>query len=222
MNLLQPSRLLRAALLVSLLALTGSASAAGQEMITGIDLESGLSPSPFLVEPGSGYREGAQHFGTRAGVAFGTRALGATQRHDFGLLTFQYGRVFTGVKGSEGWSAGNWELLIEAFVGEQHSPSHATLAGITPVFRYNFATGSSWVPYLEGGAGGTWSEIRDGDLSSDFEFNLLWGGGTRWYATPRTALSIGYRWMHVSNLGLSQPNKGVDAHVFLLGFSRAF
>ena len=120
------------------------------------------------------------------------------------------------------WNSGNWELLLEAFLGEQTSPGSAALVGITPVFRYNFATGTSWVPYVEAGAGATYSEIREGDLSTDFEFNVLWGVGARIYTSPRSSFNFGYRWLHVSNLGFSKPNKGVDAHVLTLGFSRAF
>lgn len=214
--------LLRSTLVASLLTLAPGLPAEAGAVTSGLDLDSGLPPSPFIAEPGSGYREGARQFGIQLGAAFGTRALGATQRHDVGMVTVQYGRVFTSLKAPDRWSAGNWELLLEAFLGRQDSPSHAALAGVTSVFRYDFATGSKWVPYLEAGAGGTWSEIRDGDLSSDFEFNLLWGGGARWHARPRTSLTVGYRWFHVSNLGLSRPNKGIDAHVLLLGFSRAF
>lgn len=178
--------------------------------------------SPWLAGPGSGYRHGARQAGLTLGGAFGTRALGASQAHDFGLLTLRHSRVFSRLEAAEQWNAGNWELLLDAVLGRQTHPRPATFAGVVPVFRYSFATGTRWVPYLEVGLGLAYNEIRGGDLSSDLELLGTWGGGTRVYLDERRALVFGYRWLHLSNLGVTRPNHGVDAHSFQVGFVAAF
>jgi Lipid A 3-O-deacylase (PagL) len=51
----------------------------------------------------------------------------------------------------------------------------------------------------------------------NFLFDL--GGGVRWKVAPRRAISIGYRFLHISNASTTSFNPGVDNNVIYLGFS---
>jgi Lipid A 3-O-deacylase (PagL) len=51
----------------------------------------------------------------------------------------------------------------------------------------------------------------------NFLFDL--GGGVRWRIGPRQAISIGYRFLHISNAGTTSFNPGVDNNVIYLGYS---
>ncbi len=51
----------------------------------------------------------------------------------------------------------------------------------------------------------------------NFFFDL--GGGIRWNLTPRTALTLGYRFFHISNAATSGFNPGLDNNVIYVGFS---
>jgi hypothetical protein len=51
----------------------------------------------------------------------------------------------------------------------------------------------------------------------NFLFDL--GGGLRWRVAPRRAISIGYRFLHISNAGTTSFNPGVDNNVIYLGYS---
>jgi hypothetical protein len=51
----------------------------------------------------------------------------------------------------------------------------------------------------------------------NFLFDL--GGGIRWYIGTRRALSLGYRFLHISNANTTSFNPGVDNNVIYFGYS---
>lgn len=51
----------------------------------------------------------------------------------------------------------------------------------------------------------------------NFLFDL--GVGLRWETSSRGAVSIGYRFLHISNADTTSFNPGVDNNVFYLGYS---
>ena len=51
----------------------------------------------------------------------------------------------------------------------------------------------------------------------NFFFDL--GGGVRWRVGERGAVSLGYRFLHVSNAGTTSFDPGVDNNVFYVGYS---
>jgi hypothetical protein len=93
------------------------------------------------------------------------------------------------------------------------------VASFTPMLRYNFATGSRWVPFVEAGAGLLVTDIGGADLSTEFEFHSVAGLGTLYRMNDRVALSLQTRFGHISNAGIDQPNRGVNEFEFLAGVS---
>ncbi len=51
----------------------------------------------------------------------------------------------------------------------------------------------------------------------NFLFDL--GAGVRWNQSPRREVSLGYRFLHISNAGTTNFNPGVDNNVFYVGYS---
>jgi hypothetical protein len=45
------------------------------------------------------------------------------------------------------------------------------------------------------------------------------GGGIRWNIRPRSALSFGYRFLHISNAGTTSFNPGLNNNVSYFGYS---
>jgi hypothetical protein len=41
----------------------------------------------------------------------------------------------------------------------------------------------------------------------------------QWFATPATAVTVGYRYHHISNAGTHRRNPGLDSNVIYAGFS---
>jgi lipid A 3-O-deacylase len=171
---------------------------------------------------GDGFKAGVRDFGVSFGPAVGMRVLGSEHKHYFGLGLGQFGWMLGDVSGEDHWYKGNCEFAIDLFGGEQYYPSSAYLVGGGPVLRYNFALGNRCVPFVEAGAGVTATDIRDGDLSTTFEFNLQLGLGVHLFVRDDVAFTLEYRFMHLSNAGMDAPNLGVNDSVGLLGITWFF
>ena len=187
--------------------------------------------APALSTPGSsiwesglgeGFKKGTQELGLSVGPGFGMKVLGSRRSHDWVLGTLDYGWMFRPVVGEGRWYRGNWELVGELFGGKQYRPDSGYVAGLTPLLRYNFATGHRLMPFVNLGAGVTATDIRNGDLSTTFEFNLQGGAGVRFFLRDDLALSVQYRFIHLSNANLDTPNLGLNSSTVLGGVSWFF
>lgn len=189
----------------------------------GSELKPSPSPETIWVDGiGSGFHKGLFRAGVAVGAGFGTRVLDTTLAHDFAMGSVNLGWVFTGVMASDKWYRGNLELLAEVFGGYQFKPNGRYFVGLTPLIRYNLATGSRWVPFLNVGAGVSRTNIDGPDLSGNFQFNIQVGAGTHYFLSDRTALTVEYRWLHFSNADTREPNNGTNTQMFHVGVSWFF
>ena len=144
------------------------------------------------------------------GAGDGVQIFGGRQSHDLALISLSYGKMISPVVGEGHWYRGNWELRGELFSGAQFSPSAESLVGLTPHLRYNFATGSRWIPYADIGAGVSATSIGPPDLSGTFEFNLQAATGVQWFIRDNFALGLEARYLHMSCAGIHPPNLGLN------------
>ena len=187
----------------------------------------GPSPEPAPAQVwqstvGEGFAPAAQSLSLEAGASRGLAVFGTRQQHDLALTCLGYGRTVGHVKGRGHWFQGNLELRAELFAGSEFSPSSQWIAGLTPHLRYDFATGTRLVPFFGIGAGVTGTGIREPDLSNAFEFNLQAGGGAHWFFKDNLALTLEFRYLHLSCAGISFPNLGVNTLLGTVGLSRFF
>jgi len=173
-------------------------------------------------EVGNGFRKGAMEVGATVGASLGSQIFGSTDAHDLGLVKLSVGRVISDVVNSDSWYSGNWELLGEVFGGEQFKPHNAHLDGLTAILRYDFATGTKWVPFFDAGGGVTYSDIGHPDLGGNCQFNLQTGPGMNWFIYKNIALTVQYRFLHLSSGGMEKPNHGVNTSAFYAGISWFF
>jgi hypothetical protein len=172
--------------------------------------------------PGGGFLPTTQTFAVEAGVAPGIAAFGGKLAHDFALLSLSYGHVLGQVKGEGHWYRGNFEGRLELFGGGQYSPSSEWVTGLTPHLRYDFATGTRWVPFMDAGAGVTATGIGPPDLSGTFEFNLQATTGVLWFLRHNLALTGEVRYIHMSCGGIHDPNLGVNNVAAIVGLTWFF
>lgn len=171
---------------------------------------------------GEGFLRSVQTITVESGVAPGITTFGSRQAHDFALLSLSYGRVLSPVIGEGHWYRGNVEGRLELFGGGQFSPSKEWVIGLTPHLRYEFATGSRWIPFFDAGAGVTATGIGSPDLSGTFEFNLQAAVGVHWILSDRLALTGEARYLHLSCAGLHKPNLGANNAAFMIGLTWFF
>jgi len=178
--------------------------------------------STWLGDVGDGFLPSAQNFDVGAGVAPGITIFGSRQAHDLALLSLSYGHMLGQVLGEGHWYRGNFEGRLELFGGGEYSLSEEWVIGLTPHLRYNFATGTRWIPFLDAGAGVTATGIGPPDLSGTFEFNLQAIAGTRWFLRDDFALTGDVRLLHMSCAGIRSPNLGANNVAFMFGVTWFF
>jgi len=171
---------------------------------------------------GEGFRPEAQSISLSAGATYGFAAFGGREAHDLALVSLTYGHMLGHVLGERHWYQGSLEFRLELFTGVQFSPRSEWLVGLTPHLRYNLATGTRWIPFLDGGAGVTATGIGPPDLSGTFEFNLQAGVGVQWFLKENVALGLEARYVHWSCAGLNTPNLGLNGVTGMLGLTFFF
>jgi len=184
-----------------------------------------FNPTPGGIwenDVGEGFKSAVQSISFSTGAGYGLKIFGGRQNHDLALASLSYGYMLGSVEGEGHWYRGNWEFRGELFGGEQFSPRNDWLVGLTPHLRYNFATGTRWIPYVDGGAGVTATSIGPPDLSHTFEFNLQAAAGVQWFLKDNLALTIEARYLHLSCASMYSPNLGLNNVNGMLGISWFF
>jgi lipid A 3-O-deacylase len=182
----------------------------------------GQSGSIWEGAIGEGFRPDARSINLSAGATSGIPTFGSHQGHDLALTSFTYGHMLGHTSGVGHWYRGNWEFRCELFTGAQFAPSTEWLVGLTPHLRYNFATGTSLIPFADLGIGVTATSIGPPDLSGTFEFNLQPGIGAQWFLKNNLALSLETRYLHMSCAGINKPNLGLNGVTGMLGVTFFF
>lgn len=160
-----------------------------------------------------------------------------TSGRKLGLAVFRWGRV-VGTKGPITWeymfeaapfaiSLKN-EVTNPAYVSETATPNESPTKretsygfGLTPAaFRLYFFPKSRTKPYLQFGMGFL---ITNKPMplpeTSWFNFTPYWGGGVMYQIKRDRAITLSYRYLHISNASLTRINPGYNANVFALGYS---
>jgi hypothetical protein len=195
----------------------------GEDSISGAELTLQESGSRIWQDDvGEGFRSNVQTFSSEAGIALGMAAFGGRQAHDLALASLSYGHMLGSVVGKGHWCRGNFEFRVELFGGGQYEPSAEWLIGLTPHLRYDFATGTRWVPFLDLGAGVTATGIGPPDLSGTFEFNLQPAVGLHWFMRDNLSLTCEARYLHLSCARLHEPNLGMNNVAFMIGLTWFF
>jgi hypothetical protein len=230
MNTSSKSGILSLLILAPMTSLTGAADLLDQPSPPGTNSVAAIDLSPpkstiWRDGVGSGFLGSAQDLTIEAGVAAGMASLGSHQAHDLALLSASYGHMLSGVIAKDHWYRGNVEGRMELFGGMQYRPDVDTdgwIIGLTPHLRYNFATGSRLIPFVDGGAGVTAMGIGPPDVSGTFEFNLQGSVGVHWFLRDNLALTTDVRYTHYSCAGIHQPNSGINNVGFMLGVTWFF
>jgi opacity protein-like surface antigen len=123
-----------------------------------------------------------------------------------------------------GWLRGNLEVLAEpALIHVRNDESRSsTAAGLTAMGRWILAATPRLRPYVEAGAGVLGGRIDLPQMSCEVSFVLQGGAGALVFVADATAISLGYRFQHISNAGACRDNLGLNSSVFIFGISYFF
>jgi len=88
--------------------------------------------------------------------------------------------------------------------------------------RYHLIGLGRLVPYLEGTAGAGGTSLRVREIDSTLTFVLEAGAGGLYFITDVVALNAGYRFQHISNGHIANPNRGFNSDTGIGGVSFYF
>jgi hypothetical protein len=120
--------------------------------------------------------------------------------------------------------SGALEISAEPFISVITSIKPGTDGSIEmglglPEFTYYFDTGTRLMPYIEGGLGMLYTDLRGYHLGGHFSFTENVGVGASYFLNNNMALTAAWRFRHISNAGLYSDNAGLESGLFLAGFS---
>lgn len=183
-------------------------------------VEQGEKPT---LHPEEGFQSGTWHLGVKTGGT-DTVKIFANRAPDvqFVPLFFQIGYTVTDVHGPFP-VRGSLEVIFQPTFLITTSPDTEFGEGASLLFRYNFVTGTRWVPFFEIGVGILhWNLRLPRDLDSQFNFTILGGPGMNYFLTDNLAVTGQVGLHHISNAGRRSPNVGVNSVMYLLGVSYYF
>jgi lipid A 3-O-deacylase len=163
---------------------------------------------------------GIQQISISAGPVFPLRLTSAQSSKLFGeQTTASWAMTITEPRG-KGVFDGALSLGVEAVLFHTRRPAESYNVGVMPYLRHVFGSRSVVRPYVEGGGGGMWGTLAGTpEQPSDVNFLLMAGAGLSWFFSPHAAVSLGYRFYHISNGGLGDPNSGLNYNYPFIGLS---
>lgn len=122
-----------------------------------------------------------------------------------------------------GWHLGGyWDLQAGYWKNASDHRTHSRLweLAVTPVFRIQQSAPVAVSPYLELGAGAhllsETSVHPQRRFGGSFQFGSHAGVGARF--GPHNRFDLSYRYQHLSNASIEDPNDGIDFHILRLGY----
>jgi hypothetical protein len=112
-----------------------------------------------------------------------------------------------------------FEIINEGIFGNAVHPG-GRLNGYALLFRLDGKPHGHVIPFCDLGAGmqHTTLATRALELSGRLQFSPQGGLGVQYFFNPQRALVLEYRYMHMSNAGITPPNHGFNASMVTVGF----
>ena len=172
------------------------------------------------TQPSYALLKGMNEFGLwLGGSPTSSKIVGDTGNRRLLLVGLRYGRILAA------WESISLEYTLDVFpaavVFEPGGGSSTYGAGVSPLgFKLNFRQQGRIKPFLGGSIGFLYLEddvpVPD---SSRLNFATEIGLGLQFFLDPKRAVTLGYKFQHISNAGISRNNPGMDSHIFYAGFS---
>lgn len=114
---------------------------------------------------------------------------------------------------------GMFLFMVEPFANPVIRPGSNYEAGLSLGLKYAFPVTSKLYPYIEGGTGGIYISEKTRRQGSHANFVDHAGAGIYYFIKDNIALNAGYRFRHISNLGIKRPNGGIETNSVTAGVS---
>lgn len=174
-------------------------------------------------------------FGVWGGISFDAPTwIGKTPDARFGNIGLRYGRVLAANDNlAFSWTIDvvpvavlsvNRFTVVPTSSGSftvQRTREHTYGAGLSPIgLKLNFRRSQTLQPFANGTAGFLYFS-KDVPVAGAARFNFTFdfGGGIEIVGKSRRAITVGYKYQHISNGDRSPINPGVDVQLIYVGYS---
>ncbi|MBN3040216.1 MAG: acyloxyacyl hydrolase [Candidatus Omnitrophica bacterium] len=117
---------------------------------------------------------------------------------------------------------GRLEFLLEPFATGIISPESNVEVGSNFLMKYVFPLSDTFQPYFKGGLGALYMSQKTNEQSTQYNFLPQAGVGCHVFVRDDVALSMEYRYRHLSNNSFGGRNGGIDANMAMAGLSFYF
>lgn len=115
------------------------------------------------------------------------------------------------------------QFIIEPFASYAfNSPVNVEIGNNFALKIGLFPQGWAFQPYIKGGAGLMYMTRHFRQQSTQLNFTEFIGGGMHYFLAKNTALTIEYRYRHLSNADSKRPNTGIGTGMGVCGISYFF
>jgi len=186
-------------------------------------LLSALLLSPPLARAGENPPEQGAQAGREAEftIGLGTASIPEGKYQPL-LMTWRIGRELKKYFPRLGELPGRLTAFLEPQLNPSHRPEDSVEFGLGIGVQYRYAFTERVAGYLFGSTGPHYMTLVTAEQAQGFLFSNTLGAGLYYFLREDSALNLGYRYRHLSNAGLVEPNGGINASFITLGYAIFF
>ena len=154
-----------------------------------------------------------------SGYGITHRGFGATRTQVQTFDTIGRFGYFLSDNIGNGWYKGRHELLLELPLHLVVDPKISPMTGGYILGCWKFTSLKEFVPYVFAGGGVLYVDLGLPTMGSRLDFSYQGGTGLQYFIGKDTAISLEYRYHHISNAGTATPNEPLNSSKALLGIS---
>ncbi|RQW85620.1 MAG: acyloxyacyl hydrolase [Geobacter sp.] len=155
-------------------------------------------------------------------TGYGTTFDGVGKNSHTRVQTFdvigRYGRFLSDELGN-GWYKGKPELLVELPFSLTVDPKVSPMVGVSVLGCWKLTSSKEFVPYIFFGVGVVYVDLDLECMGSEINFVYQGGAGIQYFLGEMIALNLEFRYHHISNAGLAEPNAPINSGKVLVGVS---
>ena len=159
-------------------------------------------------------------YGVLAGYGTSHVGMGET-RHQVQTLDaiIRAGFFLSDDVGKGSWYQGRHEVLLELPYHLAIDQGGRSMVGGYMLGHWRFTSFDDIVPYVLAGGGLLYVDLGLPTMGSKLCFSYQGGTGLQYFIDKKTALSLEYRYHHISNAGTAEPNEPLNSSKILMGIS---
>lgn len=114
---------------------------------------------------------------------------------------------------------GYTEFILEPFLNTVTSPDTNIEVGFSILLKFAYPLFDKFHLYGIGGGGVLYMSQHTNEQSTQYNFLPQVGGGFSYFIKENCAFNLEYRYRHLSNAGIDEPNSGINVDMILAGIS---